>query len=176
MTGVHAASRRVTARAIGQIQLSQKPHSISGHSYPSFPSTVAQPVWQWFMHYKWLQGICICHGYLEASKGSNMTHNECTASSLNYVLYAVTGHQVRPYRCTGLKLICISAGPSIMRHPWLLLCFTAPFKGFHARAAPLEPFAEPPPITVAPQATLGQLYKRDSTICGYFDGIARKSN
>lgn len=70
--------------------------------------------------------------------------------------------------------------PSIMRPPWLLLClfysFAAQFANVRARVASLEPFVEPPSITEAPQATPGQLRKRDSPICGYFYGIARKSN
>jgi hypothetical protein len=69
---------------------------------------------------------------------------------------------------------------SMLRSPWLMLFlfynFAIHFAGVCARVASLEPFAEPPPVTEAPGATLGKLYKRDSPLCGYFDGIARKSD
>jgi hypothetical protein len=64
-------------------------HFPLGHSVsfsPPSPPTAAQPFWQRFMHYKWLQGIRVCHGHLGASKGSNMTLDESAASSLHHIL------------------------------------------------------------------------------------------
>jgi hypothetical protein len=67
---------------------------------------------------------------------------------------------------------------SMAQLSWLLLCLfyslAVQFSFVRARAASLERSAEPPPITEAPQAALGKLHKRDSPICGYFDGIAGK--
>lgn len=67
-----------------------------------------------------------------------------------------------------------------MRSFWLSLClfysFVVQFAGMRASVASLQPLAEQPPITEAPQVTLGKLRKMDSPICCYVDGNARKCN